>query len=88
MPRLFCEGSNMPQTKQDGFVQPVQPAAGTVDGESFVLKRSDVFASDHPIVRAHPELFRPLEATHQRPCVEQATAAPGEKRGQSKPDKS
>jgi hypothetical protein len=36
--------------------------------------------ADDPIVRARPELFMPLEASRQRPMVEQATAAPGELR--------
>lgn len=63
------------------FVQPREPASGTHNGEPFVVNPSEVFAADHPLVRSHPHLFRPLEASRERPAVEQMTAAPGELRG-------
>lgn len=62
-------------------VRPREPAAGTHEGEPFVLNPREIFATDHPIVRAYPQLFRTIEESRQRPAVEQATAAPGEKRG-------
>lgn len=65
------------------FVQPREPASGTFDGEPFVVNPSEVFAPDHPLVRAHPHLFKPLEASRERPAVEQATAGPGERRGEA-----
>lgn len=34
----------------------------------------------HPILDAHPELFEPITVHYDVPAVEQATAAPGEKR--------
>jgi hypothetical protein len=38
---------------------------------------------DDPAYKAHPELFNPAEDS-ARPVVEQATAAPGEARGEPK----
>lgn len=74
----------MPPAKQQHrqeFVHAREPATGTFDGETFVVSPSEIFAADHPIVRSHPHLFVPLEASRQRPAVEQTTAAPGEVRG-------
>ena len=72
----------MPPAKQvrREFVQAREPATGTFNGEPFVVSPSEIFASDHPLVREHPQLFKPLEESRQRPVVEQMTAAPGEKR--------
>lgn len=63
------------------FVQAREPATFTFEDEDVVLGLSDVFAADHPWVRAHPSLFKPLAESRQRPAVEQMTAAPGEQRG-------
>jgi hypothetical protein len=68
-------------------VRPREPATGTFEGEPFVVNPSEVFAIDHPLVRAYPKLFKPLEPTRTRPVVEQMTAAPGEKRGPGRPRK-
>jgi hypothetical protein len=45
------------------------------------LSANTIYNADDPVVRARPELFRPLEGSRERPAVEQATAAPGEVRG-------
>lgn len=73
----------MPPAKQPHreFLRAKEPATGTFEGEPFVVSPSEIFASDHPLVRAYPHLFVPLEESRERPEVEQATAAPGEKRG-------
>jgi hypothetical protein len=71
----------MPAKQQPRYVRAKEPATGDLDGEPFVVNPSEIFADDHPIVRAHPDLFEPLEPSRQRPDVEQMTAAPGEKRG-------
>jgi hypothetical protein len=62
------------------LVQPREPSTGTFEGDAFVLSPSEIFAADHPIVRQFPHLFRPVRES--RPAVEQATAAPGELRGE------
>lgn len=53
------------------------------DGETF--KKGDPIEADHWAVKKWPHFFRPLVLRHpvKRPAgrVEQATAAPGEKRG-------
>jgi hypothetical protein len=75
----------MPRTpiaSREGFVRACEPATGTFDGEPFVVGPSEIFAADHPLVRAYPHLFKPVEGSRQRPAVEQMTAAPGEVRGQ------
>lgn len=42
----------------------------------------DIYEAEHPIVKKHPERFEPLKVHRAgKPPVEQATAAPGEKRG-------
>jgi hypothetical protein len=52
---------------------------------SMIVRQGETFWSDHPAVRANPDWFKPYTATHEtpgsEPRIEQATAAPGEKRG-------
>jgi len=47
------------------------------------IRKGDLFAGDDPAVQKWPELFGPVEVRRSvtEPRVEQATAAPGEKRG-------
>jgi hypothetical protein len=71
----------MPRTAAPRFVRPKEACTFDHDGEAVVLNPNEIFNADDPIVRARPKLFKPLEASRQRPDVEQATAAPGEKRG-------
>lgn len=65
-------------------------AFGNKDGTIANVNSDEVYADDHPFVKAHPKMFRDLEddptiikARRDRP-VEQATAAPGEKRATRK----
>ena len=57
---------------KDGFV-------GDYGKGSMSFPAGEPFAADHPAVKKWPELFRPERADNLR--VEQATGAPGEKRG-------
>lgn len=66
---------------QAEYVQAKEPATGSVKGEPFVLAKGEILAADHPIVKGYPQFFGPLEPSRQRPAVEAATAAPGERRG-------
>jgi hypothetical protein len=52
-----------------------------IDGEMFDVDAGDLFEADHPLPKKHPHLF--LDPVFRFPTkqVEQATAAPGEKRG-------
>ena len=55
-------------------------------GRKIRLAEGDVWDADDPFVKAHPELFsvEPTKVKRTAPTkVEQATAAPGEKRGRN-----
>lgn len=71
----------MPRTATPRFVRPIEACTFDHDGEAVVLSPRDIISADDELVRARPELFKPIEPSRQRPEVEQATAAPGEKRG-------
>jgi hypothetical protein len=56
------------------------------DAPHLVVRQGDTFWSDHPAVKRNPDWFAPFTPTHEtpgstEPRIEQATAAPGEKRG-------
>jgi hypothetical protein len=57
-----------------GFVRATTSFACTVKDVEYLVHGGEVLPASHPAAKAHPELFEP-----ERP-VEQATAAPGEKR--------
>ena len=59
-----------------------ESCTGDINGEVFVLSANAIYAHDDPVRLGRPELFTPLEAERSRPLVEQATAAPGERRGE------
>jgi hypothetical protein len=44
----------MPAAKQ---VQAITSFAGAVGEDEYIVHAGDVFASTHPVVKAHPELF-------------------------------
>lgn len=49
---------------------------GLLGKAEVMYRRGDLIASDHPAIAKWPQFFRVVSADH----VEQATAAPGEKR--------
>jgi len=56
------------------------------DSSTMLIRSGSTVWSDHPAVKRNPEWFKPYTATHETPGyresrIEQATAAPGEKRG-------
>ena len=53
---------------------------GTVDGEERLFRIGDPVRASDPAVKKWPQFFGPIEYFN-KPLVEQATAAPGEKRG-------
>ena len=55
--------------------------SGKVNGRDFDVQEGDLFAADDPIVHKWAELFKPARIRVSQATVEQATAAPGEKRG-------
>lgn len=48
-----------------------------------IVREGDIVSSDDPVVRKHAALFEPITV----PVVEQATAAPGERRSVRIPKK-
>lgn len=55
------------------------PFTTSVGGIPVVVRRGELVPADHELVKANPAYFEPAEQ-HTRFTVEQATAAPGEKR--------
>lgn len=51
----------------------------------LLLDMGKPFPDDHPLVKARPELFRSTPPGVVQEPVEQATAAPGEKRATRRP---
>jgi hypothetical protein len=50
-------------------------------GDGFEYHQGEVIEADDPAIRKWPDHFAPLVVRGQPHPVEQATAAPGEKRG-------
>ena len=53
----------------------------TIDGAEVEYHKGEVVEADDPALKRMPHFFGPLVFAHRRPLIEQATAAPGEKRG-------
>jgi len=65
------------------YVIAIQSGAIEVDGLTQSVRLGDLFESDHPAVKQFPHLFGPVTLrfpVKRKGGVEQATAAPGEKR--------
>jgi len=56
----------------------LQSFVGNIDGADILFRAGDSIDATHEAVKKWPDLFAPPTLTHE---VEQATAAPGEKRG-------
>jgi hypothetical protein len=54
-----------------------------LDGAAVTFRKGDTVEAGHPVLKVRPDAFRSFVATHRAasPRIEQATAAPGEKRG-------
>jgi len=66
----------------DAVLEAKTSFTATVAGDRIDIHVGDRIDADHPAVRQWPEHFGPLTVQHRTPAtVEQATAAPGEKRG-------
>lgn len=62
--------------------QVVMALTSFVGGASLYVIKGDLFAADDPLVKKHPALFGPVVVKRSvAERIEQATAAPGEKRG-------
>ncbi len=66
---------------RSAYYQVRETFLGTLDDGTFVeLHEGEVIDPDDPALKKWPERFKPF-IPRVRPLVEQATAAPGEKRG-------
>lgn len=65
-------------TSDTGQLVVLQSFIGNVDGADVVFKAGETIDARHKAVKKWPAFFGPPKATVH---VEQATAAPGEKRG-------
>jgi hypothetical protein len=52
-----------------------------VRGTNVIVRPGDLFAPDDAVVKNNPAAFGPAPIRESGPVIEQATAAPGEKRG-------
>jgi hypothetical protein len=64
----------------------IYEVAFAFSGPSGLFPVGSLYRADDPVVRKYPQYFRPvvINSTVKRaaePVIEQATAAPGEKRG-------
>lgn len=64
------------------FVLSKVNAIVAVNGRQFRLRENEPWAADDPVVQAFPSYFTrtPERVRRSEPVVEEATAAPGEKR--------
>lgn len=56
----------------------------TVGGVAVAIHEGETIDADHPLAQRYPEYFQSVKVMHRTPrtpVIEQATAAPGEKRG-------
>ena len=56
------------------FVTAKEAAFFNLDGEDIVISPNEIYRADDRMVQAKPHLFKPVQASRQRPDVEQATA--------------
>jgi hypothetical protein len=73
----------MPKTKTSRAAIMVATDTGAIDVDGvpyFVYRNRTRVRADHPMVKNAPGLFKPVDADYDD-VVEQATAAPGERRG-------
>ncbi len=66
------------------LVRASAPFACEHDGYTQVIQPGSIYEDTDPLVRANPDCFEPVRAT-AGVSVEQATAAPGERRDVRRP---
>jgi hypothetical protein len=71
--------------KKTGYFRANQGFATTLDGEQLFVQEGELVSAGHPLLEGREDLFEPAENFGRfdlanEPAVEQATAAPGEKR--------
>lgn len=62
------------------YVRVRESFIGTIGQGDIDFRTGELVPADHPAVAKYPAMFEPLTSRFEMPRVEQATAAPGEKR--------
>lgn len=63
------------------IVSALDSFVGEISGEKLDIRKGDLFEADHPAVQRWPGMFEPVRFRFPvQGRVEQATAAPGERR--------
>lgn len=70
----------MPRTKSPEIYVAKHSFSCEIDGEQLFVNAGERVRSGHPLLRSQKDYFEPVDTTVHYD-VEQATAAPGEKRG-------
>jgi hypothetical protein len=71
-------------TKKPTYYRANQGFATTFEGEPLFVAKGELVHKDHKLLKGRSEMFDPAEDFGRFDIVEQATAAPGEKRGEKK----
>lgn len=71
----------MPRAKATTMYRANTSGACEVGGTEYQFRSGELFAPDHPLIKACPDYFEPAEDA-VRPASEAATAGPGEVRGE------
>lgn len=76
----------MPARKKSDYFKAREAFGVMFEGEQITVPAGEIVPAGHPLLKGRGELFEPVVSfgrfdTAERPEVEQATAAPGEKRG-------
>ncbi len=69
---------------KDAILQVKESFSATLDGAIVFFRQGELIDADHQAVKGWPQMFMVPKIDHPMPrskIVEQATAAPGEKRG-------
>lgn len=66
--------------KESDTVEALESFVGNIGGTDIFFRKGDLVKADNTAVKKWPHLFGGVTLRHE-PAIEQATAAPGEKRG-------
>jgi hypothetical protein len=71
---------------KSGYYRANQGFSTIFDGENLFVQKGEYVPAGHPLLKGREDLFDHADVIgrFERPDVEQASAAPGEKRGEKK----
>ena len=71
----------MPKAPEPNILRATVSFIAAIDGIDVPVKAGDLADASSAVAKKYPTLFGPAEVRFAGPRIEQATAAPGEKRG-------